>query len=142
VAFDIDGVLSDCSARQRHLRGPKPDWEAFLAEAGQDPLSEGGARVLDLLVPSLTVVLLTGRPARVAQATLAWLDRHHLRWDVLVMRSDADRRPASQFKTQAVRALQADGLDIKVCFEDDERTVSALRALGLPTLHVHSGYYG
>ena len=45
------------------------------------------ARLLELLDPSLAVVLLTGRPHHVQPQTLAWLQRYGLRWDLLVMRS-------------------------------------------------------
>jgi len=141
VAFDLDGVLSDGSARRHHLSGSKPDWEAFLAGVGDDPPIEETARLLSLLDPSLAVVLLTGRPARVGRVTLDWLSLHQLRWDLMVMRLDGDYRPAAVFKQEAVRALRASGLDIRLYFEDDKRTVELLRTEGLPTLYVHSGYY-
>jgi pyridoxine 5'-phosphate synthase PdxJ len=57
------------------------------------------------------------------------------------MRLDGDYRPAAVFKQEAVRALRASGLDIRLYFEDDKRTVELLRTEGLPTLYVHSGYY-
>ncbi|MGC8627214.1 MAG: hypothetical protein ACP5VR_06575 [Acidimicrobiales bacterium] len=141
VAFDLDGVLSDGSARRHYLSGSNPDWDAFLAGVGDDPLIEETACLLSLLDRSLAVVLLTGRPARVGRVTLEWLSGHQLRWDLMVMRLDGDYRPAAVFKEQAVRALRASGLDIKLYFEDDRRTVELLRTEGLPTMYVHSGYY-
>lgn len=142
VVFDMDGVLSDAAGRQHYLRQPKPDWEAFFAASGDDPLVPEVASVLELLSSRLAVVLLTARPARVGQVTLDWLGRHQLRWDLLVMRRDGDFRPARTFKQEAVRRLAGAGLELKLCFEDDLRNVEMFRAEGVPTLYVHSGYYG
>lgn len=141
VVFDLDGVLSDAASRQHYLNGPRPDWEAFFAASGDDPLIDEVATVLHLLAPELIVVLLTARPARVRTATLGWLDRHQLRWDLLVMRKDGDRRPARHFKQEAVRGVREQGIDVALCFEDDLRNVEMFRAEGIPALYVHSGYY-
>ena len=141
AVFDLDGVLSDAAARQHLLEGPRPDWEAFFAASGDDPPVEDVATLLGLLAPHLAVVLLTARPSRVRELTLDWLGRHGLRWDLLVMRRDGDRRPARQFKQEAVRALRRGGLDLRLCFEDDRRNVEAIRAEGVPCVYIHSGYY-
>ena len=65
VVFDIDGVLSDATSRQHFIERGRRDWHAFFEACGDDPVIEEVARLLELLDPSLTVVLLTGRPLRV-----------------------------------------------------------------------------
>ena len=57
------------------------------------------------------------------------------------MRRDGDYRPARHFKQEAVRDIRSRGLDLKLCFEDDQRNVEMFRAEGVPTLYIHSGYY-
>jgi phosphoglycolate phosphatase-like HAD superfamily hydrolase len=141
VAFDLDGVLSDATHRQALLRGPHPDWESFFSASGEDPLVEEVATLLRLLSPSVVIVLLTARPARVREVTLDWLARHDIRWDLLVMRRDGDYRPAHQFKRESLRDLLAHGFDLRLCFEDDRRNVEMFRAEGVPALYIHSGYY-
>jgi len=141
VMFDLDGVLADAAARQHYLRGPRPDWEAFFAASGDDPLVNEVAVLLGLLSPNLTIVLLTARPARISTLTMEWLSRHRLRWDLLVMRRDGDYRPARHYKQSSVRDILARGLDIKLCLEDDLRNVEMFRAEGVPSLYIHSGYY-
>ena len=37
VVCDIDGVLSDASARQHFLQRRPKDWDAFFAGCGADP---------------------------------------------------------------------------------------------------------
>ena len=141
VVFDLDGVLADAAGRQHFLKRPKPDWEAFFAASGDDPLVAEVATLLSLLAPGLVVVLLTARPARTGASTMGWLQRHQLRWDLLVMRNNGDFRPARAFKQEAARQISSHGLDLKLCFEDDLRNVEMFRDEGVPALYIHSGYY-
>lgn len=141
VVFDLDGVLADAASRQHFLKGPRPDWEAFFAASGEDPLVDEVAVLLQLLGPDLAIVLLTARPARIRRQTVEWLGRHKLRWDLLVMRLDGDYRPARLFKQAAVRDFVARGFDLKLCLEDDVRNVEMFRSEGIPSLYIHSGYY-
>ena len=141
VVFDLDGVLADAAARQHFIKGPRPDWESFFSASSEDPLREEVAALLGLLSPELTIVLLTARPARIGTLTMDWLTHYELRWDLLVMRCDGDRRSAQSFKQEAVRQLQGRGLDLKLCVEDDLRNVEMFRAEGLTALYIHSGYY-
>ena len=139
--FDLDGVLSNAASRQHFLKGPRPDWEAFFAASIDDPLVDEVAALLGLLAPELGIILLTARPDRIRPQTVGWLGRHHLRWDLLVMRRDGDYRPARNFKQGAVRDIRARGFEIKLCLEDDLRNVEMFRQEGVPSLYIHSGYY-
>ncbi|HXW78804.1 MAG TPA: hypothetical protein VEJ84_04865 [Acidimicrobiales bacterium] len=141
VVFDLDGVLADASARQHFIKGRPPDWESFFTASSDDPVIEETATLLGLLSPDLTIVLLTARPARTGPVTVEWLSRYDVRWDLLVMRCTGDHQPAQSFKRDAVRALRARGLDLKLCVEDDLRNVEMFRAEGLTALYIHSGYY-
>ena len=144
VVFDLDGVLADAAARQHLLGGPgspRRDWGAFFDAAGEDELIEEVARLTELLDPRLALVLLTARPVRIRDLTLAWLGRHGLRWDLLVMRADRDFSPSPEMKRAAVRHLQSAGLDLRLAFEDDRRNVEMFHAEGVPCIYIHSGYY-
>jgi hypothetical protein len=139
--FDLDGVLSDAVSRQHFIEGGRRDWDAFFEACGDDPLIDEVARLLELLDPSLRIVLLTGRPVRVQPQTLAWLDRYRLRWDLLVMRDFGDYSAARQFKRRSVAELRQYGFDLKLAFEDDRRNLEMFRAEGVPCVYIHSGYY-
>lgn len=99
------------------------------------------ARLLDLLDAGLVVVLLTARPTRIQDATVAWLDRHEVRWDLLVMRPDGDFTPAIRFKRTTLTQLRDAGLDLQLAFEDDRRNVAMFHEEGVPCVYLHSGYY-
>jgi phosphoglycolate phosphatase-like HAD superfamily hydrolase len=141
VVFDLDGVLSDAASRQHYLEGPWRDWDSFFEACGDDPLIEEIGRLLELISPDLTIVLLTARPAWVAPQTLAWLHRYRLRWDLLVMRDRGDYGAAREFKRRSVRELRGAGFDLKLSFEDDRRNVAMFRDEGIPAVYIHSGYY-
>jgi len=142
VVFDIDGVLADASGRQHHLAGLRRDWDAFFAACGEDPIIPEVARLLELLAPELTVVLLTARPARVRSQTLAWLASHKLRYDLLVMREAGDYVSARDFKRAETLGLRNYGFELLLAVEDDPANLEMFESEGVPCLYVHSGYYG
>ncbi|MGH9187106.1 MAG: hypothetical protein ACRD0U_15005 [Acidimicrobiales bacterium] len=141
VVFDVDGVLSDAAGRQHYLEAPRQNWRGFFDACGDDPLIDEVARLLELLDPGLIIVLLTGRPVRVQDLTLAWLARYELRWDLLIMRDQGDYSAARSFKQRTVGELRSVGLDVRLAFEDDERNAEMFRAEGVPCIYIHSGYY-
>jgi beta-phosphoglucomutase-like phosphatase (HAD superfamily) len=140
--FDLDGVLSDAVGRQHYIEGPRRDWRAFFEACGEDPLIEEVGRLLLLLDRSLPIVLLTARPLRVQEQTVGWLERYHLRWDLLIMRDHGDYDYADDFKYFSVQELKTRGIELVLGFEDDPRNVQMMRAAGVPTVYLHSGYYG
>jgi phosphoglycolate phosphatase-like HAD superfamily hydrolase len=141
VVFDLDGVLSDAVSRQHYLEGGRGDWDAFFAACGDDPLIDDVARLLELLDPTLRVILLTGRPMWVRPQTLAWLDRYKLRWDLLIMRDFGDYDAARHFKRRSVEDLRRSGFELRLAFEDDRRNLEMFRNEGVPCVCIHSGYY-
>ena len=53
------------------------------------------------LVGERAMVLVTARPARLADTTVAWLERNSVPWDLLVMRADDDHRSSPEVKAEA-----------------------------------------
>ena len=139
MVFDIDGVLSDAASRQHFIE--VDDWYAFFDACGDDPIIEEVARLIELLDDELVIVLLTGRPVRVRPQTLAWLERYQLRWDLLIMRDMGDYSAARRFKQRTVADLREGGFDLRLAFEDDRRNAEMFRAVGVPCIYIHSGYY-
>jgi hypothetical protein len=137
-------VLADASHRQDVLfsgAGKRKNWKAFFELAGDDAVIDEIARVTELLDPTLCVVLLTARPATIQDLTIEWLERHGLRWDLLVMRPDGDFRPSPDAKQLAVQSLRTEGFDLRLAFDDDRRNVDMFHGEGVPCVYIHSGYY-
>ena len=141
MVFDIDGVLSDAAGRQHYLERGRRDWNAFFDACGDDPLITEVGRLLELLDPSLSIVLLTGRPISVQRITVAWLQRYDLRWDLLIMRDYGDYEAATHFKRRVVGELRSFGFDLRLAFEDDRRNVAMFHQQGVPCVYIHSGYF-
>lgn len=141
IVFDMDGVLSDASSRQHHLEYPGRDWDAFFHACGEDELIGDVACLLDTIDDDHQIVLLTARPIRVQPQTLSWLDRHALRWDVLIMREFGDYAAARHFKQRTVHEMRHRGHDLRLAFEDDPRNVAMFHGEGVPCIYIHSGYY-
>lgn len=139
--FDMDGVLADASGRQHLLEHPGRDWDAFFEACGEDPLIDEVARLLEVLDHDLRIVLLTARPLRVQRHTLGWLERMHLRWDLLIMRDHRDYDSSRTFKRRTTEQLRAAGFDLRLAFEDDRRNVDMFRDEHVPCVYIHSGYY-
>jgi phosphoglycolate phosphatase-like HAD superfamily hydrolase len=139
VIFDIDGVLADAAGRQHFLDWG--DWRSFFEACGEDPVIEEIDRLLNLLDPSLHVVLLTGRPRRVMPHTVAWLERYRVRWDLLIMREFGDYSGVEEFKRRALHDLVARGFDVQLALDDDPKNHAMYVDEGVPCVYIHSGYY-
>jgi hypothetical protein len=128
---DIDGVLADAGHRQHHLDVRPRDWAAFFAEVGGDaPIAEGLALVRELAADH-EVVLLSGRPESTRADTEAWLASCGVPYTRLVLRPDADRRPAAAMKAAALLRMGGPGT-VALVVDDDPSVIAGLEGLGYP----------
>jgi hypothetical protein len=143
VIVDIDGVISDASQRQHFLNNPegRRDWRGFFGAVGDDRPLRAVPALLGLLDPELTVVLLSARPAWVFEVTREWLERHMIRWDLLVLRADDQYLGAAEFKRGVLHELRERGFVIEFALDDDESICAMYHDEDLLALYVHSGYY-
>ena len=141
VVCDIDGVLSDASKRQHFLKRTPKDWEAFFAGCGDDPPIIATVNLLDDVAGDTGVVLLTSRPLHLQPVTVEWLARHDVRWDMLIMRPDGERRRSGHIKIEVVEGLVHMGFTVRLALDDDPYVVKQYVRAGVPALAVVSGYY-
>jgi hypothetical protein len=134
AVVDLDGVVADVRHRLHHINAGRKDWDGFFAAVGDDPVLAEGRAVVDRLVADHDIVFLTGRPERTRDATLGWLRRHGLPRGELVMRGDADRRPARLFKAAALRRLARSGRRVALVVDDDAAVCAALEDEGWTVL--------
>jgi hypothetical protein len=132
AVVDIDGVLADAGHRQHYVESLPKDWDAFFAAVGDDaPIPAGLALVRDLAMAH-RVVLLSGRPERTRADTEAWLARHDVGYERLLLRRDVDRRAAAVFKAHVMGAI-GDPAEVGVVVDDDESVVETLTRMGYAT---------
>jgi phosphoglycolate phosphatase-like HAD superfamily hydrolase len=129
---DLDGVVADVRHRLHFLQTRPKDWDRFFAEAHADPAHPEGLAVIARLADDDEIVFVTGRPDRLRDETVEWLETLGLDKHRLMMRPQGDRRPAAQVKPELVAALARDR-DIGIVVDDDAFVLDALRDAGYPT---------
>ena len=141
VIFDMDGVISDASQRQKFLRSDPPDWVGFNSGTWRDrPLPEGVTAVREAALVHLVIVV-TARPLAMIDMADQWLERHGVPVDLLVLRPDGDDRHSPAVKRDELAALRAAGADVVAAVEDHPGIVEMYEQAGVAVRYVHSGYY-
>lgn len=108
AVFDIDGVLADVAHRAHYLDRTPKDWAGFFAALNEDRPWTQGTDLACESAKDCDLLYLTGRPERTRRATQTWLDVHGLPPGKLLMRGNADRRPARIFKPMALNGRTRD----------------------------------
>ena len=141
VVFDLDGVISDATHRQSHLRQTPQDWHGFFTAAVDDSVIESGRALARSVSGGHAVVILTARPSYVADDTVGWLERNDIRYELLVVRPAGDRRSSADYKRDELIKMQSAGYDVQLAIDDDAEIVAMYRGQDVFALYVHSGYY-
>lgn len=143
-----------------------PDWETFLSDeqvAKDTPIPQTWALLSSMLEwPSeYRVVFVTGRKESTREMTYSWLTegtcpvrgmavalwRRQTEYQgrkigpILYMRSEGDRRPSHEVKSDLLDRVIADGFNPTLCFEDRKDDAAMFRARGLLCCHVAEGDY-
>jgi phosphoglycolate phosphatase-like HAD superfamily hydrolase len=139
VILDIDGVLADATGRQHHLEAN--NWRGFFEDVDEDPVIAEIGVMAQLLDSSLQVILVTGRPHRVAEKTVGWLNEHNLRWDILIMRERDHHIGVDKYKREVLDQLREDSYNIHLAVDDDPKNHAMYVKAGVPCIYIHSGYY-
>lgn len=140
VVFDIDGVLCDSGQSIRDAcaeagSGAAVDWEQWCH--GEFPAMEGYCELLHtLFMADVAIVLLTARQECSREPTEKWLADNNIPFDELLMRPDSE--DYETWKTTALTALASSTYSVKVVLEDSAGHCAAIRALGIPVIHVQS----
>lgn len=145
VIFDLDGTLCDTDHRIHHAKAKR--WDAFHAGLLQDRPRRAESILLWALRGNANVdgiALITGRPERYRQQTVQWLGQNDLLQgvDMLLMRPDADFRPATTFKREMYQKyFVAENREVLFVVEDRDKVVDMWRSLGLTCFHCAPGGY-
>ncbi|WP_042381885.1 phosphatase domain-containing protein [Streptacidiphilus melanogenes] len=129
AVFDLDGTLAETGHRQHFLERQPRDWRGFFGALHRDPPLDEGVRLLLEAAATCEIVYLTGRPERCRRDTADWLTRQRLPEGRLLMRGDADRRPARTIKLEALRGLDR-GRELRMLVDDDELVCDAAERAG------------
>lgn len=140
VVSDLDGTLADIDHRLHWIHRDDPDWTAFFLACGDDRPIRNTITVLRTLHASgYEVVIASGRGEVARQETIAWLARHEVPYDRLILRRVGDDRHDDEVKTEMVRVHGLDPADTLVVLEDRASVVQVWRRLGFHVFQVADG---
>lgn len=145
VVSDIDGVLACNQHRLHHLfpeEGCDPDWKAYNDAVLHDPILPTTHILKELNEVGFLIILLSSRNNLIRSQTLEWLKNNEVPFDDIILRGQYTDIPYehSEFKPGAMAKLM-EIYEITMMFEDDPLSVEKVSELGVPVIHVYSGYY-
>lgn len=131
VVFDIDGTLA------RHHRSPY-DYSQVSTDSVFDHIKMVARLYYE---QGYTVIICSGRPGTetIRKDTIDWLNRHDIRYDELFMRKADDKRNDADVKQQILMEDIVPKYDVEHWFDDRDRVVARLRALGVNVSQVAYG---
>ena len=106
VVFDLDGTLTDHSHRLYLVENKPVKWKEFQRRCEDDlPVAEVIALAAWLGSEGFGVEIWSGRSAEVQPATMRWLEKHDVYYDLLLLRPDGDSRPSNELKGEWLAQL-------------------------------------
>ena len=142
VIFDLDGTLALIDKRRDlATKNGKMNWNVFFNPDNID-LDTPNQAVINmaniLYSQDYIIYILSGRSDKTHQATIAWLDKHKVNYDLLIMRPQNQLyKKDSDLKQSWLDTIGKDR--VSMVFDDRQQVVDMWRQNGLPTFQVADG---
>ena len=142
VIFDLDGTLANIDKRRKlATKIGKMNWDVFFNPDNID-LDTPNQAVINmaniLYSQDYIIYILSGRSDKTYQATIAWLDKHKVNYDLLIMRPQNQLyKKDSDLKQSWLDTIGKDR--VSMVFDDRQQVVDMWRQNGLPTFQVADG---
>lgn len=138
VIVDLDGTLCDTEHRHHliHWDNEVMDWNAYSLACVDDLPVMAPIRLVQHLVHTHRIVILSGRQDIALDQTVAWLETHEVPYDELHLRREGDRRRNPQYKRDFVRRRIRNGDRVAFAIDDHAGVAEALQEIGVPTILV------
>lgn len=137
VIFDIDGTLANIDHRLKYVENGQSNWKEFFATISQDKPNEDICflfRMLRSIRPSLSLIIVTGRPHSTYLDTTKWLSARNIVYDKIFMRKDNDFRRDHIVKKEILDEIRSAGHVIRLVIDDCPEVVQMWRNEGLTCL--------
>ena len=142
VIFDLDGTLADISHRLHFIQQEKKDWDSFFDACKDDkPIIQTIDVARALYEAGFVIEIWSGRSMRVRRETEDWLKRNNVRFHLMRLRSETDRRSDVILKEDWLHSLIYRISWPTLVFEDRTRVVEMWRKNGVKCFQVDSGDY-
>lgn len=124
ILVDMDGTLSDGSARLHHIQNKPKNWKAFFKEGANDPVFPlVEAIVKDHARFGDEIVIFTARPESNREITEGWLIEKDIPYSRVMMRKNGDYRPDYIVKEEMLMQVFAEYDDPPLFAIDDKHEV-------------------
>ena len=149
IIVDIDGTLSNADHRKYLVEKAPKDWDKFYEKMVEDMPNEWCTSILSWLnaakatftTVTPVVIIMTGRPDNYREATINWLKKYHIKYEMLMMREETDNREDFEVKLEQYRQFVKPKYDVLFVLEDRQQVVDAWRAEGLTCLQCAPGKF-
>ena len=144
VIFDLDGTLANIDKRRTlATKNGKMNWNVFFNPDNID-LDTPNQAVINmaniLYSQDYIIYILSGRSDKTYQATIAWLDKHKVNYDLLIMRPQNQLyKKDSDLKQGWLDTIGKDR--VSMVFDDRNQVVDMWRKNGLTCMQVAPGNF-
>ena len=149
VIFDLDGTIANISKRRAlaNLPNGKIKWDVFF-NPDNIRLDEPNVAVIEVLKAlkkeNYRIVIFSGRSDRTKEATIEWLKKYEVSYDLLQMRPQNDEMaymPDEELKRVWLNKYFPVKAEIHSVFDDRQKVVDMWRAEGLRCFQVAPGNF-
>ena len=144
VIFDLDGTLADIDKRRKlATKNGKMNWNVFFNPDNID-LDTPNQTVINmaniLYSQDYIIYILSGRSDKTHQATIDWLSKHKVNYDLLIMRPQNQLyKKDSDLKQSWLDTIGKDR--VSMVFDDRQQVVDMWRSNGLTCFQVADGNF-
>ena len=143
VIFDLDGTLAiiDDRLKKSLMKNGKINWKRFFSE---DLIKKDLPNPPVITTAKLfhqngyKIYIFSGRSEKIKEATVQWLKKYDVPYDLLKMRAKNDNRPDEIIKKEFIFEL-CTLENIFLILDDRKKVVKMWRSLGLPCFQVNEG---
>lgn len=141
--FDLDGTLALIEHRRHLVEGGQKKWDEFYAACVDDEPNEPVVYMTKLvkIIPGNLVYIFSGRSDAVRPQTEAWLRRHDVWYDKLIMRKEGDFTPDEVLKKQWIDSHVETREHVACIFDDRDKVCRMWRSEGFTCFQVAPGAF-
>ena len=141
VIVDIDGTISDCSARIKYLE--QKNWDAFYDACGNDTPITPICTLVNNLAKDYDIAFISGRRESCRAVTEMWVAHYvgHFHSKRFFFRKDGDVRHDTIVKPELFEASGIPKDNVAFILEDRNAMVARWRELGSTCLQVADGNF-
>lgn len=138
IWIDIDNTLSDNDHREHFLNNPegKKDWKGFFKALGEDPVNEPIKAIANNFYENgkVEVLICTARPDDYRRDTAAWLKKHDIKYNRMIMRQRGDFRKDSIVKEMMLEFEIKPLHELLFSVDDRKDVIDRIRTHGVTVL--------